>query len=274
MCRLNCTKTLKRHTACAGYQPCGLKGAVAREKTRARRDAAVGHGRVGLDLRRRERRGRSATASSPSSPFGSPSVRPCSPLWRSGSSTSVRSSSAQASASCWRLGYYCQTLGLRYTTVTNSGFITSLFVVTTPIINRLLFGVKIRPIFWLAVAISLAGLYLLTSAGSPHDGSQQNRSAGVPPAMEKASGDVPLLRRSSAEGESLPGTACKQAVAHDTAPRSGAERHRRSAHLGGGDLLRPAHRPAGSPCKEPSAADVGIRADRVERDAVLSASGR
>ena len=32
-----------------------------------------------------------------------------------------------------------------------------------PIINRLLFGVRIRPMFWLAVAVSLVGLYLLSS---------------------------------------------------------------------------------------------------------------
>ena len=66
------------------------------------------------------------------------------------------------------LGYLCQTLGLCNTTATNSGFITGLFVVTTPIINRLLFGVKIRPIFWAAVAVSLVGLYLLTNTGPPH----------------------------------------------------------------------------------------------------------
>lgn len=63
------------------------------------------------------------------------------------------------------LGYFFQTLGLRYTTVTNSGFITGLFVVTTPLVNRLLFGVKIRPKFWAAVAVSSAGLYLLTNVG-------------------------------------------------------------------------------------------------------------
>jgi drug/metabolite transporter (DMT)-like permease len=63
------------------------------------------------------------------------------------------------------LGYLCQTAGLRSTTATNSGFITGLFVVSTPIINRLLFGVKIRPIFWAAAAVSLAGLYLLTNSG-------------------------------------------------------------------------------------------------------------
>lgn len=64
------------------------------------------------------------------------------------------------------LGYYFQVLGLRYTTVTNSGFITSLFVVGTPLVNRLFFKVKIRPMFWLAVAVSLAGLYLLTSTAN------------------------------------------------------------------------------------------------------------
>jgi drug/metabolite transporter (DMT)-like permease len=63
------------------------------------------------------------------------------------------------------LGYLCQTTGLRSTTATNSGFITGLFVVTTPIINRLLFGVKIRRRFWAAAAVSLVGLYLLTNAG-------------------------------------------------------------------------------------------------------------
>lgn len=62
-------------------------------------------------------------------------------------------------------GYFCQTLGLRYTSVTNSGLITGLFVVAAPIVNRLLFGVTIRPKLWAAVAVSLAGLYLLTNAG-------------------------------------------------------------------------------------------------------------
>jgi drug/metabolite transporter (DMT)-like permease len=66
-------------------------------------------------------------------------------------------------------GYYCQTLGLRYATVTNSGFITSLFVVTTPLINRVLFGVKIRPTLWAAVGVSLVGLYLLTGSALPNE---------------------------------------------------------------------------------------------------------
>jgi drug/metabolite transporter (DMT)-like permease len=78
-------------------------------------------------------------------------------------------------------GYYTQTLGLRYATVTNSGFITSLFVVTTPIINRLLFGVRIRPMFWAAVAVSLLGLYLLTSADPP----PRSEDASVPLQVEQ-----------------------------------------------------------------------------------------
>jgi drug/metabolite transporter (DMT)-like permease len=87
------------------------------------------------------------------------------------------------------VGYYFQTAGIRYTTVTNSGFITSLFVVTTPLINRLLFGVKIRPIFWGAVAVTLLGLYLLTAAApvkprteqtAPPPLAAQSRSPGMP----------------------------------------------------------------------------------------------
>ena len=66
---------------------------------------------------------------------------------------------------CAGTGLSLPNAGLRSTTATNSGFITGLFVVATPIINRLLFGVKIRPIFWAAVAVSLVGLYLLTNAG-------------------------------------------------------------------------------------------------------------
>jgi drug/metabolite transporter (DMT)-like permease len=75
-------------------------------------------------------------------------------------------------------GYYVQVLGLRYTTVTNSGFITSLFVITTPLINRVLFGVKIRPTFWLIIAFSLLGVYLLTysAPASPLGGESSARA--------------------------------------------------------------------------------------------------
>lgn len=58
-------------------------------------------------------------------------------------------------------GYLFQTLGLLYTTPTNSGLITGLFVVFAPLTARLFFRVHIaRPVV-LAVFLSLAGMVLL-----------------------------------------------------------------------------------------------------------------
>lgn len=62
------------------------------------------------------------------------------------------------------LGHLLQTVGLHYTTPTNCGLITGLFVVLGPVANRILFGVKVRPIFWAAIAASIAGLVLLSGA--------------------------------------------------------------------------------------------------------------
>jgi len=58
-------------------------------------------------------------------------------------------------------GYLTQTAGLTITSPGNAGLITGLFVVLTPLISRL-FGARIRWWTWLAVAVSLAGLVLLT----------------------------------------------------------------------------------------------------------------
>lgn len=59
------------------------------------------------------------------------------------------------------VGYLFQTLGLLYTTPTNSGLITGLFVVFAPLAARLLFRVHIaRPVL-LAVFLSLFGMVLL-----------------------------------------------------------------------------------------------------------------
>ena len=64
--------------------------------------------------------------------------------------------------------YLLQTFGLLYTTATNGGLITGLFVVFGPLANRLLFGVRAGRVFWIAAAASIVGLYLLTgSAISP-----------------------------------------------------------------------------------------------------------
>ena len=62
-------------------------------------------------------------------------------------------------------GYLFQTLGLLYTTPTNSGLITGLFVVFAPLADRLLFGVRpSRPVI-VAVFLSLLGMVLLTGGG-------------------------------------------------------------------------------------------------------------
>jgi len=60
------------------------------------------------------------------------------------------------------LGYSFQTVGLQYTTATNAGFITSLYVVLAPIIAFLLYGMSLRGVEILSTFIALAGLFLLT----------------------------------------------------------------------------------------------------------------
>ena len=65
-------------------------------------------------------------------------------------------------------GYLFQTLGLLYTTPTNSGMITGLFVVFAPVADRLLFGAKPARLVLVAVASSLLGMVLL--AGGAPDG--------------------------------------------------------------------------------------------------------
>jgi drug/metabolite transporter (DMT)-like permease len=58
-------------------------------------------------------------------------------------------------------GYLAQTAGLNYTSPGNAGLITGLFVVFTPLLNRI-FGAAIRWWTWGATALSLAGLVMLT----------------------------------------------------------------------------------------------------------------
>jgi len=59
-------------------------------------------------------------------------------------------------------GYLLQTSGLLFTTATNAGLITGLFVVLAPIADRILFGKRLRPAAWGAVGLSLVGMSLLT----------------------------------------------------------------------------------------------------------------
>jgi len=59
------------------------------------------------------------------------------------------------------VAYFFQTLGLRYTTPTNCGLVTGLFILFVPLFDRVLYGVRIGRLLWLAVAASLLGMLLL-----------------------------------------------------------------------------------------------------------------
>jgi drug/metabolite transporter (DMT)-like permease len=62
-------------------------------------------------------------------------------------------------------GYLFQTTGLLFTTPTNSGMITGLFVVFAPLADRLLFGANLSRQVLLAVVLSLVGMVLLAGGG-------------------------------------------------------------------------------------------------------------
>ena len=65
-------------------------------------------------------------------------------------------------------GYALQTEGLARTTVSSTGFITGLYVVFTPLLALVLFRERIGAAAWLGVALSVAGLAMLSGihAGS------------------------------------------------------------------------------------------------------------
>jgi len=54
------------------------------------------------------------------------------------------------------IGYATQTVGLRYTTASNSAFITALYVVFVPLFLR-----RFNPWLWTALALAVSGLWLL-----------------------------------------------------------------------------------------------------------------
>jgi drug/metabolite transporter (DMT)-like permease len=62
-------------------------------------------------------------------------------------------------------GYIFQTLGLEETSASNTGFITGLFVVLTPILGAVFLRQRIPVIAWLAAGVSMLGLWLLSGAG-------------------------------------------------------------------------------------------------------------
>lgn len=66
------------------------------------------------------------------------------------------------------LGMLLQTIGLRTTTATNSGFITGVCVVIAPLLARYWFGTPVGRRLWLAIALSGLGLVLI-AGGAPGD---------------------------------------------------------------------------------------------------------
>ncbi len=62
-------------------------------------------------------------------------------------------------------GYIFQTLGLAKTTVSNTGFITGLYLIFTPLISLAILKRHVLPIQWAAVVIATAGLFLISYNG-------------------------------------------------------------------------------------------------------------
>jgi len=60
------------------------------------------------------------------------------------------------------LGFFLQTQGMLYTSVSNTGFITGLCVPFVPLIGFLLYRTKVSSAVWFSVLISSVGLYFLT----------------------------------------------------------------------------------------------------------------
>lgn len=54
-----------------------------------------------------------------------------------------------------------QQIGIQYTTVGRAGFITACYIILVPIISMVFFKKKCNSLIWIAVLLSLAGLYLL-----------------------------------------------------------------------------------------------------------------
>ncbi len=61
-------------------------------------------------------------------------------------------------------GSYLQQLGLEFTTVTNAGFLTGLYVFFVPIFLLLIFRTAPHPIVWLCAPLALSGLFFLNGA--------------------------------------------------------------------------------------------------------------
>lgn len=63
------------------------------------------------------------------------------------------------------LGSWLQQLGLMTTTVTNGGFLTSLYVLFVPLIGLVMFRTRPHPVVWIGVPLALVGIYYLNGGG-------------------------------------------------------------------------------------------------------------
>ena len=63
------------------------------------------------------------------------------------------------------LGSWLQQYGLLTTTVTNGGFLTSLYVLFVPLVGLLVFRNWPHPIVWVGVPLALVGIYFLNGGG-------------------------------------------------------------------------------------------------------------
>ena len=58
-----------------------------------------------------------------------------------------------------------QQIGVMYTTVSKSGFLTAMYILIVPFLSLLLFRRRLPGLIWVCVGLSLAGMYLLCLSG-------------------------------------------------------------------------------------------------------------
>lgn len=66
------------------------------------------------------------------------------------------------------LSIFFQTIGLKYTTVANSAFITGMVVLLIPIFKLIFYKRKVRPIIWISCIVASIGLYVITLKNGLH----------------------------------------------------------------------------------------------------------
>jgi drug/metabolite transporter (DMT)-like permease len=67
-------------------------------------------------------------------------------------------------------GYLFQTFALQHTSASNTGFITGLFVVLTPVLGAIFLREHVGRAAWAAALLSALGLYLLSGTNGLHEG--------------------------------------------------------------------------------------------------------